>query len=459
MVNLKIQRERKVMNESTSEIGIREKRVVVELKGLRQVVKLLKTQRGMSLEDITKVIEFRIADALNSGYSIPYESFKKLQAISEEYKVNLQVKKSKYRTHYNRSSMEKLARIVGMKKTGVAGKFLSEEYAGMNASSRWQCGKCGRIWTTNPSAIMYRGDWCVRCSGRETWSYKKMIDLAKKRGLEKTGFLGQFLTSKKDYEAQYHPDMAKYQWKCGKCDHVWEATANNVKRGSWCRVCQYSLLSRKFRKPYSKIIALAKKVGVIKTGYEGVFLASEDEYNAIRSPIAHKFQWECGKCGNIFKMDIDHVKRPQWCPKCVEGESEQVCRGFFERIFQSKFPKKNPKWLLNPHSEGRMHFDGYNEKLKLAFEFNGPQHYVYYPKYHKKYEDFIEQQERDIIKAELCKKYGIILIVVPYTLKYDEFQDYIIEEYKRLTGKDVKNTQKYDWKTFKRDNLDLTSFL
>jgi len=72
--------------------------------------------------------------------------------------------------------------------------------------------------------------------------------------------------------------------------------------------------------------------------------------------------------------------------------------------------------------------------------------------------DFVEQQERDRIKSDLCKKNGITLIFVPYTLDYDEFQVYIIEEYRKLTGREVKNKQKYDWRTFKRENLDLSRF-
>jgi hypothetical protein len=106
-----------------------------------------------------------------------------------------------------------------------------------------------------------------------------------------------------------------------------------------------------------------------------------------------------------------------------------------------------------------MHLDGYNDMLKLAFEFNGPQHYIFYPKYHKSYNDFLNQQERDKIKSELCKKNLVTLIIVPYTLDYDEFQKYIIKEYKRLTKKEVRNTQKYDWRTFNQERLSLTSFL
>lgn len=54
---------------------------------------------------------------------------------------------------------------------------------------------------------------------------------------------------------------------------------------------------------------------------------------------------------------------------------------------------------------------------------------------------------------------GITLIVVPHTLDYDEFQNYIEEEYKKLTGKEIKTKYKYNWKTFKRENLDLSKFL
>lgn len=372
-----------MLSEDVKNIGITEKRVLLEIENFRQIVKLLKVQKGLSQREISEYIGFFIGDVLNHGYSLPYKSFKKLQSLAKGIQKSLQVKDIKWKKSFNKESIEQLACIIGMKKTGVAGKFLSEEYKGMNFSSKFQCGKCGRVWKTSPNAVLYREQWCVRCNGRETWTYKQMVELGKRRGLEKTGVEGKFLTSKKEYEGASHPDMSKYQWECGKCGHIWEASANNIKRGSWCRNCQYTLLSRKFRTSYNKIVALAKKVGVIKTGYPGAFLISEEEYYNTRHPNRHKFQWKCGKCSNIFEMDINHVKRPQWCPSCAEGESEIICRGFFERIFNAKFPKARPEWLVNPISGGQMHLDGYCKKLKLAFEFNGPQHYIFYPKYHR----------------------------------------------------------------------------
>ena len=133
----------------------------------------------------------------------------------------------------------------------------------------------------------------------------------------------------------------------------------------------------------------------------------------------------------------------------AEGESEIICRWFFEEIFGAKFPKTRPKWLKNRKTGGQMELDGYCDALKLAFEFNGPQHYMFYPKYHKTRIDFLEQLERDKLKLKLCQKHGIILIIVPYTLSYNDFQEFITREYERLTGKRLENHPKRDWKNFK----------
>ncbi len=432
--------------------------VYLDTKEVQLLVNKLKINEGMTQKEISGKIGSSIESVMNRGSALRIKSYQKLCELAKMVNIKLTIKKKKpVHTHCVRS-MQELAKEIGLKKTGIAGRFLSEKYKGMNISHRWQCGKCRRIWKTSPNSIKYQGSWCKKCSGRETWTYEQMEELARKRGIEKTGVMGKFLTSKEDYKKQSYPDRSTYRWKCGKCGHIWEATANNIKRGSWCRTCQYTLLSRIFKKPYQEILKLAKNVGIIKTGYAGTFLASKEEYNKVRKPSHQKFKWKCGKCKVIFEMDITHVSRPQWCPSCTEGESEVICRGFFECIFKTKFPKQRPEWLVNPLSGGRMHLDGYNKKLKLAFEFNGPQHYKMYPKYHKTYQDFIEQQKRDMFKAFLCKKNGITLITVPYTLDYDEFQEHIQAEYMRLTGKEIKTVPKYDWRTFKIEGSNLLDY-
>lgn len=446
-------------SKSLENIAYKEKYVRIEKNHLKTILSSLKKIKKYSQKEISEKIGYNIGTVFNRGYPLPYKSYNKLNIIANSINKNLEYTNIIHKPKYNIQSMQKLASIIGKEKTGTPGKCLSENYLGMNKPLNWECGKCGREWQATPNGILYQYNWCRACSGKETWTYYQMVNLAKSRGLSKTGVEGKFLTPKNDYENQEYPDRSKYKWKCGKCGNEWEASANNVKRGSWCRDCQYDKLSQDFREPFSEIQKLAENIGKIKTGYPGKFFTDKKEYKGVRNPSHHKFQWWCGKCENSFEMDITHVKRPQWCPICTEGESESICRGYFERIFHSEFPKAYPTWLKNPATGGQMHLDGYNEDLKVAFEYNGPQHYKMYPKYHKSHQDFVHQLELDKIKAELCEKKDITLISVPYWLDYDQFPDYINEEYKKETNKVIKNNNKYDWREFKKENLDLDKYI
>jgi hypothetical protein len=67
-----------------------------------------------------------------------------------------------------------------------------------------------------------------------------------------------------------------------------------------------------------------------------------------------------------------------------------------------------------------MELNGYCPRLKMAFEYNGKQHYEYCPNHFHK--DglivFVHQRIRDIAKRNLCKANGVKLIVIPYTYSY-----------------------------------------
>lgn len=89
-----------------------------------------------------------------------------------------------------------------------------------------------------------------------------------------------------------------------------------------------------------------------------------------------------------------------------EFRLRKVC----ERMFQNHVPVYNDRSTLNG-----LEIDVFYPTLKLGFEFNGSQHYIYTPVFHSSKEDIQKQIQRDFTKNSLCKSKGIILITITET--------------------------------------------
>lgn len=119
--------------------------------------------------------------------------------------------------------------------------------------------------------------------------------------------------------------------------------------------------------------------------------------------------------------------------KPTESRSEIKCREILERYFKKPFRKARPNFLRN-HITGRhnLELDCYNPELRLALEYNGAQHYKYIPFFHPTKDAFYNQKYRDDMKHRLCKENGIRLIEIPYTVNYNELENYIVSILKKL---------------------------
>lgn len=115
-----------------------------------------------------------------------------------------------------------------------------------------------------------------------------------------------------------------------------------------------------------------------------------------------------------------------------KSTGERTAQDCLEEIFLGrKFTNERPKDIINPNTGRALELDCFNKDLKIAVEYNGPQHYKFIPFYHKTFKDFEDQQIRDAHKELVCKKHGIYLITIPYTTKPDSICSYIKAELKK----------------------------
>lgn len=129
----------------------------------------------------------------------------------------------------------------------------------------------------------------------------------------------------------------------------------------------------------------------------------------IAARVMSQDEWD--KAGTMAK---------KWYPVKQRGGTsmgEEKCRVYLETLFKRPFPKVRPPFLFNPVTKSTLELDGYCEPLKLAFEFNGRQHYEYSPHFHKNKTEFYNGQYRDEMKRKLCIEQGIHLLTVPHDCK------------------------------------------
>ena len=108
------------------------------------------------------------------------------------------------------------------------------------------------------------------------------------------------------------------------------------------------------------------------------------------------------------------------------SKGERLCRHILEEIYNKPFPSVFPSFLKNPKTPKNLELDGYCEELKMAFEYNGAQHYKHVKRFQPNGEvDLLYQIQKDEFKKKRCKEMGIYLINIPYTVKHKHLKSYI----------------------------------
>ena len=269
--------------------------------------------------------------------------------------------------------------------------------------------KDGHVWLTNLENLQYK-KWCLKCS--RIFSISKSIESRKRKASLRIYEIRSFVESKngKCLSDVFVNSKTKLEFECEK-GHKWFALWSNVKRNRWCQKCFLLKSNEIFIKKSKYQIDVCQKL-------------AEKRFGKCLSTTPSKYiEWEC-YFGHVFKMTPHDVKkRNRWCSICSTSSSEKLCRLVFETIFGEKFPRCRPEWLKNKNGF-RLELDGFCEKLNLAFEHNGKQHYTEKCLFARRDGfDLLHIQDNDFQKNELCKNNGVKLITIPVLHKITKFKD------------------------------------
>ena len=272
------------------------------------------------------------------------------------------------------------------------GKLHSNKYVNIFTKVKVEC-EANHVFEITPHKIKL-GQWCRKCAGNERGTLEDIRKIVSDKWNGKL------------HSIKYINAHTKLRVECLK-GHVFEITPHHLKQGKWCAKCAGN-------DPGS-----LEDVRKIVEDQRGGKLHSTEYVNN-----RTKMKVECEYKHN-FEIIPSDLTQGHWCAECSSGRSELVCRNIFNAIFDAKFPKKRPKWLVNDRGN-QMELDGYSKKLALAFEYQGIQHYEFNQHFQKTLEVFEQRVTDDKLKRELCKKNGVTLIEIPYTIEYDQILDHII---------------------------------
>lgn len=182
--------------------------------------------------------------------------------------------------------------------------------------------------------------------------------------------------------------------------HIFNRKPHELKRSITCGQCYFT---------DRKNLAI-KKLDVLIKANNAKLLTP---YISSRNKI--KIECENGHVFDNTPNNLLDADRLTWCPKCSTAcsKGEKRCLNYFESLFKKEFVKtRSLPWLRTPHDTA-LELDGYCEELKIAFEYQGEQHYK---EIHFKGKSNIRWKtpKYDDLKVSLCKENNVKLFIIPY---------------------------------------------
>lgn len=204
--------------------------------------------------------------------------------------------------------------------------------------------------------------------------------------------------------------------KHNKCGTVYMSRPADLIRGHGCLNCSYASRSPKIGVNQRTPLKTVKEQINSILGSKYVVLTKDNDYLGNRQKITIKHL----ECGTVYQARFSDIQsHANGCPMCSKGKAsigERLIREYLsEHGYQIDKDFYYGYTGLNIMARNRLHIDFYFPKYKFAIEYDGKQHY--FPiNYFGGMKTLNMVKEHDKIKDDFCKKNGINLLRIPYTI-------------------------------------------
>ncbi len=281
-------------------------------------------------------------------------------------------------------------------------------FKGTGKKYNFKCNNCYHIFDTVIGCITVktsRNSWCPYCSKtpKKLCENENCLQCFNKSfaSVEKSKFLIDNVNTRQIFKNA----NIKYNFKCDKCLHIFDAYLNNVsKDNGWCPYCVNHKLcdDDKCKSCYNKSFITCKK---------SKYLVDNINPRYIFKSSGKKYNFKCDKCDNIFLSDIYRITDGHWCPVCkfkTEKKLFEFLKIYYPNIkFQCKF-----EWCKD---KDYLRFDFLIEQLKIIIELDGNQHFFQVMNWTSPEDNL----KKDIFKMKQANNNGYSVIRIVQENVYD----------------------------------------
>ena len=287
-------------------------------------------------------------------------------------------------------------------KAGLADYYVRGTFKGYDEKADFICQGCGKHYEKIAIAAIHKGIWCKECS-----KMKSLVNRSGQTRLKTADEVAEIVNSKNKI---FHLDKEAYSGSthiptkiyCDECGgfHMLPVNAIMNRKNPGCPLSARQRANKARTLTMHKWFDVEKALEWIRTNLHAVVLDKIDSM----TPHKSKIRVRCLSCGRIWTSTLQTLYRYGHGCGCERKIAESMAVDEFSKRFKDSIREYRIKIGKTTYR-----FDAFDPVAKVAFEFDGIQHFEPVKAWRN---DLEQNRKNDRIKEKWCEGNGVRLVRV-----------------------------------------------